>query len=140
MSYFLRHYLSNCGEHRRELRNQEELMMQLRNVIKHVKSERGRLKAAGADYSIQALRKILCGDLEKLRLPEGGIRMPVNPNLRCKALNAAKCKVLGSHQVPLWLVFENADPTGKDIQVRALRSMQVDNLTILCAGNFQRRR
>ena len=93
-------------------------MIQLRDVIKYIKSERELLKARREDYSIQALRVILHKDLAKIQMPAEGIRMPVNPNLRCKALNVAKCKVLGSHQVPLWIVFENADPNAGSIQVR----------------------
>ena len=117
MSYFLRQYLDNCGAHRAELRNQEELMIQLKNTIKHIKMERERRKQCGEDYSIQALRQVLQSDLEKIKMPVEGVRMPVNPNLRCKALVVESCKVLGSHQVPLWLVFTNMDPTAGHICV-----------------------
>lgn len=41
----------------------------------------------------------------------------MNPKLGAKNLIVEKCKYMDSKKLPLWLVFENADPTGKPIYV-----------------------
>ena len=117
LSLYLRQYMDNCGTHKEELANQERLMGQMRNMIKHIKSERTRRKVAGEDYHIDRLREVLQADLKEIEFPPQGIRMPVAPYLRCKKFRIEKCKVMGSHQVPLWLVFENCDPTAEPIEV-----------------------
>jgi|EP01046_Picozoa_sp_COSAG06_P013361 hypothetical protein len=117
LSLYLRQYMDHCGAHRQELAHQERLMGQLRNMIRHIKSERVRRKAAGEDYSIHVLKEVLHADLAEIEFPPEGIRMPVNPNLRCKAPKIESCKVMGSHQVPLWLVFENYDPTAEPVYI-----------------------
>lgn len=116
-SLFLRQYLDRCGRHREELRHQEQLMVELRDIIKHIKGERERRKAAAEDYSIHALREVLKADLGNLSFPDGGLRLPVKSNMHVTGIVVEKCKVLGSHQVPLWLVFTNADPTAEDVNV-----------------------
>lgn len=118
MAAFLRQYLDACGSAAKsELQHQEKLMGHLRNVIKHIKGERQRRKEAGEDYSVHVLKEVLHEDLAHLEFPEEGIRMPVNPNLKCKSVKVEKGKVMGSHQVPLWLVFNNMDPTAEPIEV-----------------------
>ena len=117
LSLYLRQYMDHCGTHRQELANQERLMGQLRNTIRHIKSERQRRKAAGEDYSIHVLKEVLHADMAEIEFPPEGIRMPVNPNLRCRAVKVESCKVMGSHQVPLWLVFDNYDPTAAPVYI-----------------------
>eukprot|EP01125_Pyxidicula_operculata_P022262 TRINITY_DN899_c0_g1_i1.p1 TRINITY_DN899_c0_g1~~TRINITY_DN899_c0_g1_i1.p1 ORF type:complete len:1494 (+),score=277.61 TRINITY_DN899_c0_g1_i1:56-4537(+) len=41
----------------------------------------------------------------------GNCVLPLNPKFVCKGIKVEKCKVMDSAQKPLWLVFENADPT-----------------------------
>ena len=89
-------------------------MIQLRDVIKYIKSERELLKSRREDYSIQALRVILHKDLAKIRMHPYACQS----ELALQGSERGKCKVLGSHQVPLWIVFENADPNAGSIQVR----------------------
>lgn len=43
--------------------------------------------------------------------------MPLNPELLCAGLKVEKCKFMDSKKLPLWLVFVNADPRGKDLYV-----------------------
>ena len=64
-------------------------MGQLRNTIRHIKSERQRRKASGEDYSIHALREVLHADMAEIAFPPEGIRMPVNANLRCRAVQVS---------------------------------------------------
>ena len=71
-------------------------MGHLRNVIKHIKGERQRRKEAGEDYSVHVLKEVLHEDLAHLEFPEEGIRMPVNPNLKCKSVKVEKGKVMAT--------------------------------------------
>ena len=45
------------------------------------------------------------------QIPPEGMRLPLNPNMQVKGIILEKCKVLTSHQVPLWLTFQSSDPT-----------------------------
>jgi phosphatidylinositol kinase/protein kinase (PI-3 family) len=37
----------------------------------------------------------------------------LSPRVECKGLKADKCKVMSSKKMPVWLVFDNADPNGE---------------------------
>lgn len=37
----------------------------------------------------------------------------ISPRIECRAIVVDKCKVMSSKKLPLWLVFENADPRGE---------------------------
>jgi len=43
--------------------------------------------------------------------------LPLNPRIEVSGLKVDKCKYMDSKKLPLWLVFQNADPQGKDIYV-----------------------
>jgi hypothetical protein len=36
--------------------------------------------------------------------------LPLDPNIKLGRLKIAKCKYMDSKKLPLWLVFQNADP------------------------------
>lgn len=40
---------------------------------------------------------------------------PLDPALRCKQIRINKCKTMDSKMKPLWVVFENDDPFGQDV-------------------------
>lgn len=42
---------------------------------------------------------------------------PLNPSFRCKAVRVDKCKVMDSKMRPLWMVYQNADINGDDINM-----------------------
>ncbi|XP_055620470.1 phosphatidylinositol 4,5-bisphosphate 3-kinase catalytic subunit beta isoform [Toxorhynchites rutilus septentrionalis] len=42
---------------------------------------------------------------------------PLNPSFRCKAVRAEKCKVMDSKMRPLWIVYQNSDINGDDINM-----------------------
>jgi hypothetical protein len=42
-------------------------------------------------------------------------KLPLSPKIEVKGIIAEKCKVMDSAKKPLWLVFSNADETGKDV-------------------------
>jgi phosphatidylinositol-4,5-bisphosphate 3-kinase len=43
--------------------------------------------------------------------------LPLNPRIEVCGLKIDKCKYMDSKKLPLWLVFQNADPQGNDIYV-----------------------
>ena len=45
------------------------------------------------------------------------LMMPLDQRLESTGLVVEKCKSMDSKQVPLWLVFQNADPLGENISV-----------------------
>lgn len=42
---------------------------------------------------------------------------PLHPSFRCKSIRTEKCKVMDSKMRPLWVVFENVDSHGEDVDV-----------------------
>jgi phosphatidylinositol-4,5-bisphosphate 3-kinase len=58
--------------------------------------------------------------------------MPLNPRWSAKKLIVSKCRFMSSKKVPLWLVFENADPYGQEIVVmfKSGDDLRQDMLTI----------
>ena len=52
------------------------------------------------NHCLEALSNILC---------------PLDPALLCKQIHISKCKTMDSKMKPMWIVFENADPFGQDI-------------------------
>lgn len=42
---------------------------------------------------------------------------PLHPSFRCKSVRAESCKVMDSKMRPLWIVFENVDSHGADVDV-----------------------
>ncbi|XP_053691450.1 phosphatidylinositol 4,5-bisphosphate 3-kinase catalytic subunit beta isoform [Sabethes cyaneus] len=42
---------------------------------------------------------------------------PLNPSFRCKAVRTEKCKVMDSKMRPLWIVYQNYDINGDDINM-----------------------
>lgn len=62
-----------------------------------------------------AERKLLLQrNFDNLKLPDT-FGLPIEPTLIAKGLVKSKCKFMDSKKLPLWLVFENADPIGNDI-------------------------
>jgi len=52
------------------------------------------------NHCFEALSNILC---------------PLDPALLCKQIHISKCKTMDSKMKPIWIVFENADSFGQDI-------------------------
>ena len=61
---------------------------------------------------------VLRRDLEALNkeLPQE-FELPLDPKLKLARLKVEKCRYMDSKKLPLWLVFENADPLGDDYYV-----------------------
>jgi phosphatidylinositol-4,5-bisphosphate 3-kinase len=96
-------YLRGCGPHRAQLAQQNDLQLKFvkaANMIKPLKdSER-----------LAALR----AELSQLSFNRDGVAIPLNPRIEISGLKVEKCKYMDSKKLPLWLVFQNADPKGSD--------------------------
>jgi phosphatidylinositol-4,5-bisphosphate 3-kinase catalytic subunit alpha/beta/delta len=98
-------YIHNCGPHGDSLRKQSFVNDKIKVIadkIKTISSKEGRTKASKQE-------------LEQLHddLP-AKFCLCLTPRIECKGIKFKKCKVMDSKKLPLWVVFENADPFGKD--------------------------
>ena len=107
-------YLRYCGSVQRALIDQQA----------HLWSETGSFAAvAAAVYACKGQGKkkyvtVLHHHLTMLQqhLPSE-FSLPLDPRIICRGIKVEKCRVMSSAKLPLWLVFENADPLGEDIMV-----------------------
>lgn len=96
-------YLRGCGPHRAQLASQNDMQLKFvaaANMIKPLKD----------GERLAALR----ADLQHVNFPRVGIGMPLNPRIEVNGIRIEKCKYMDSKKLPLWLVFQNADPKGAD--------------------------
>lgn len=117
----LEEYLRFAGSvRRRDLMRQHEVVKKLCAVADAVKLVPKNERLA-----------LLHAELRKLELPER-FRLPLDPRMECRGLRIEKCKTMDSKKVPLWLVFENADPQGAPIVVmfKAGDDLRQDLLTL----------
>jgi hypothetical protein len=116
----LEEYLMNCGSHRRDLMKQNGIIEQLFSLAMLIKRTK-------KPDQIEVLRQ----ELSKLRHPPK-FKLPLSPRMEVKAIIPDKCKVMDSAKLPLWLVFENADPTGEPIYIifKAGDDLRQDLLTL----------
>ena len=77
--------ISEMARQRRENRDKLKLIVQ---------------ESLKQNHCFEALSDVLC---------------PLDPALHCKAVNVAKCKTMDSKMKPLWVLFENDDSYGNDI-------------------------
>jgi len=99
-------YLRGCGDHRKDLKNQADLVKKLLVVADKIK------KIPTPDR-----REVLVADLKKLKFDSGRFTLPLDQRMVAKGLRAEKCKYMDSKKLPLWLVFENSETIGKPITV-----------------------
>jgi hypothetical protein len=116
----LEEYLRNCGGHRRELVKQNGVVQQLLDIAMLI-------KRTDKDDRINVLHE----QLRKLKKPPK-FKLPLSPRMEVKGVVIDKCKVMSSKKLPLWLVFENADDTGKPIYImfKAGDDLRQDLLTL----------
>jgi phosphatidylinositol-4,5-bisphosphate 3-kinase len=116
----LEEYLRNCGGHRRELLKQNGVVQQLLSIAMLIKRVDKEERVA-----------VLHEQLRKLKKPPK-FKLPLSPRMEVKGVLIDKCKVMSSKKLPLWLVFENADDTGKPIYIifKAGDDLRQDLLTL----------
>ena len=111
-------YLSSAGVHAIELRKQHAAVGKLQRIAELVVKLKVEDKVSDAEAT-----KEYHSQLAKLnrdffaKMAGGKFQIPLNPRLEARSLIVEKCKYMSSKKVPLWLVFENADPTAKDIYI-----------------------
>ena len=117
-------YRRNCGSHRIELGHQLFPMNQLQqasDVVTQIKDKDERKER------LVQLLEYVNGQLEDVSV----FQLPLDPLMVCSRLLLDKCRVMGSKQAPLWLVFESA--VGDDDYVVMFKSgddLRQDQLTL----------
>ena len=116
----IQEYLRCCGEHREHLQRQclvESNLVKAAELVKTVpKGER---------------KELLQAELAKVTFPPT-FQLALDPRFECSGLKIGKCKTMDSKKVPLWLVFVNSDPQGKDLYVifKCGDDLRQDQLTL----------
>jgi len=117
-------YLHGCGAHLKEFIKQNELMASFTTVANQIKP------VPSAER-----RDVLISKLRALKLPSK-FQLPLDPTWEAKGIIYEKCKYMDSKKLPLWLVFENADPNGKALFVifKSGDDLRQDMLTLQILG------
>ncbi|EQC35055.1 hypothetical protein SDRG_07294 [Saprolegnia diclina VS20] len=99
---------------------------ELHRIAKRVK----KLKANASMHEVTVQLRHMLSDLNVLLPPS--YQLPIDPRVEVGALLVDQCRVMSSAKLPLWLVFENADPTGEPIEVifKAGDDVRQDQLTL----------
>jgi hypothetical protein len=100
-------YLELVPAHRADLIKQNDVMHKLTYAARSIKRS-----SVNKKDRLMVLHSVLA----ETEFPET-FGLPLNPEWVCKNLKFEKCKYMDSKKLPLWLVFENADPHGKDLYV-----------------------
>lgn len=101
-------YLHACGDFRREIFRENKVLNDLTTVGNIIKS-------TPTAERLQKLRQEL--SLIQFPVHPDGFLIPTDFAVRVKGLVIEKCKYMDSKKLPLWLVFENADPDGPNVYV-----------------------
>ena len=89
-----------------------------RPLTDHIQTRRSRAHRQGYKGLVakQKFNDILRDGLSKISLPTE-FALPLDSRIRVKRLIIAKCRVMTSAKLPMWLTFENADPDGEKVIV-----------------------
>jgi hypothetical protein len=98
-------YLLNCGPHEISLSKQAFVNDKIRVIADSIK------QIASKEQRVQSARALL-NDLNA-ELPSRYC-LCLNPKIECCSIKSEKCRVMDSKKLPLWIVFQNVDPYGKD--------------------------
>jgi len=139
----LEEYLSLAGMHAMELRKQAAVVNQLQKVAELVvrlkveekvsdseamkqyhaaltklnKTFFDRLHEFGGMNTVEGIDDTL-GSQQQQHRRKNSFQLPLNPKVEARRLLVDECRFMSSKKVPLWLVFENADPAaGKPIVI-----------------------
>lgn len=98
-------YLLNCGPHEISLNKQAFVNDKIKAIADYIKT------LPSKEKRIEEARSLL-NELNKELPPR--YCLCLTPKIECCAIKSQKCKVMDSKKLPLWIVFQNADPYGKD--------------------------
>lgn len=123
----LEEYLLHCGSHARDLLKQQAIVDQLLDIALKIKSTKK-----------SDIPTVLKEELGKLKLPDSKFKLPLSTKIEVKKLIVEKCKVMNSKKLPIWLVFQNADSTGENVNVifKAGDDLRQDLLTLQILKNM----
>lgn len=109
-------YMRHCtAAARADLEIQERLWSQ-GGVFSEVCEAVKRVKKKGANKAGVKLAARQELHIVNSQLPPS-FTLPLDPRVEVKGLIVEECKVMDSAKLPLWLVFENADPDGDNVMV-----------------------
>ena len=113
-------YLLGCGSHRAVLQKQNDALGAILEVAYY-------LKTVPKEDRLTQLR----ARLRKIELPDR-FQLPLHPKFVAKGVVVEKCRYMDSAKLPLWCVFENADPNGAPLYtiVKAGDDLRQDLLCI----------
>ena len=116
-------YVTHCGPHEDSLRKQtfvNDKIKMIANQIKTISSRDRRIETARAE--LEVLNSILPSKFS----------LCLTPRIEVQGIKSKKCKVMDSKKLPLWIVFENADPFGKDFYTifKAGDDLRQDQITL----------
>lgn len=101
-------YLRGSQQHVEILHKQMLCLSMLRNVSEMVKTGN---KEKGKSVLMEFLQRASTSEAMS------AVISPLNPSFRCKAVRPEKCKVMDSKMRPLWIVYQNSDMNGDDINM-----------------------
>lgn len=101
-------YLKGSQEHVAILLKQMQCLRKLQQGSELVKKGN---KEKGKSLLVEHLMERTVGEAMS------DVISPLNPSFRCKAVRAEKCKVMDSKMRPLWIVYQNSDINGDDINM-----------------------
>jgi hypothetical protein len=111
----LEEYLAYSDVHSVRLRVQDTACEKLCAISEKI------IKLTRAGTEEEAIKESYRQMLERLNQsffePHGGMSIPSDPRKHVKSLIIEKCRYMSSKMVPLWLVFENADPGAPPVYV-----------------------
>mmetsp|Transcript_3303 Transcript_3303/g.10356 ORF Transcript_3303/g.10356 Transcript_3303/m.10356 type:complete len:789 (-) Transcript_3303:69-2435(-) len=111
---FMRAYLTLCTDAQRDLLLEQELMWAQDGVFAKIAGT----VIANKKQGKKVLKETLHRELAKLNADlDITLRLPLDPRVEVGKLIVEKCKVMSSAKLPLWLVFENADPNAPPVLV-----------------------
>ncbi|EFC45331.1 predicted protein [Naegleria gruberi] len=101
----LEEYLSNSGNHRRELLKQVFVLDQLLEISIKIKQE----KLEDCKSTFEKL-------INNVKLPKK-FKLPISPHMEVTEIIPHKCKFMDTKHRGLWLCFKNADKRGDNIHI-----------------------
>jgi hypothetical protein len=96
-----------AGVYRKQLTQQHWICSKLVTCADRIKPLKDHERIAVLHRDLEALNQELPQEFE----------LPLDPKLKLGRIRVEKCKYMDSKKLPLWLVFENADPNGDDYYV-----------------------
>lgn len=106
-SLLIDEFLRGCGMYRKQLTQQHWICNKLVTCADRIKPLKDHERLAVLHRDLEALN---------LELPQE-FELPLDPKLKLRRIRVEKCKYMDSKKLPLWLVFENADPLADDYHV-----------------------